>query len=206
MLSICIIRKIEIKMHKLLIIIALILVSVTGYAQDESKTGIVYGKSHAFLVEAPDGWVLDNQAGVSDGLFAVFYQEGESWQSAKSVMYVNTASLEYRKHRTLDKLIKSDIKDFKKHSRKIKIEYGDTLLTQDSSSAIVVNFFGDNFGNYESVAYIDGGKVAVMIVLSARSEALHKEHYPAFKQLVQSYFFISDQVNFGAPKEQIYEE
>jgi hypothetical protein len=193
-------------MNKQLFFIVLILVTVAGYAQDGSKTGIVYGKNHAFLVEAPDGWVLDNQAGLSEGLFAVFYQEGESWQYGKVVMYVNTASLEHRKHKTLNRLIKSDIRDFKKHSRNIKIVYGDTLLTQDSSSAFVVNFFGDNFGNYESVAYIDAGKVAVMIVMSAKSEALYNENYPAFKLLVQSYFFISDQVNFGTPKGQLYEE
>ncbi|MFO7722625.1 MAG: hypothetical protein R6V49_05300 [Bacteroidales bacterium] len=183
-------------MNKLLTFIALILVTVTSYAQDGSKTGIIYGKNHAFFVTAPEGWVLDNQSGVADGLFAVFYEEGQTWQGAENVMYVTTASLEVKKHKTLKKLIAYDIKKFKKHSPKIKIEYHDTLITQDSASAIVVNFFGDSNGNYESVAYIDAGKTAVMIVMSSRSEASHRKSYAAFESLVRSYFFISENVNF----------
>jgi len=38
--------------------------------------GLIYGKGHAFMVKAPTGWTLDNSAGVSHGLHAVFYPEG----------------------------------------------------------------------------------------------------------------------------------
>jgi len=37
-------------------------------AQENYRGGIVYGPKAAFNIAAPGGWVLDNQAGVEQGL------------------------------------------------------------------------------------------------------------------------------------------
>ena len=76
---------------------------------EELGTGIVYGDNHAFAVKAPQGWALDNKSGVSNGIHAVFYPLGSTWQDSRAVMYVNTAS--------------KDAKDGKRTGRWFKVNF-----------------------------------------------------------------------------------
>src|SRR5688572_20672435 len=51
------------------------------------STGIVYGPKAAFKIKAPEGWVVDNKAGASQGLPCVLYPKGSTWAEADAVMY-----------------------------------------------------------------------------------------------------------------------
>ena len=148
------------------IVLILVLFELISFGQENMKTGIVYGKNHAFSLTAPDGWVLDNRSGVKQGLYAVFYREGESWTGAETVMYANTASLKNRAHRTIDQLIKYDLDDFKDSYPDIKITDGKDIPIDDSLFAKVKYLSGNSYGNYEAIAYIDAGKTGVVIVMS----------------------------------------
>src|SRR5213082_3550757 len=57
--------------------------------------GIVYGSKTAFSIAAPEGWVLDNQAGAEQDLPCVLYPKGSSWADAKTIMYAKIASTQY---------------------------------------------------------------------------------------------------------------
>jgi len=155
------------------------------------KTGIIYGTNHAYSLTAPEGWVLDNSSGVGQGLYAVFYKQGESWQNAPTVMYTNTASLEDKHHKTIKKLMDFDIKTYKNDDPSIEIITGDDILIKGSLVASVRYFKGKN---YEAVAYIDAVKTGVMIVMSARTIEGFNDSMKSFVDLVKSYFFISDNV------------
>src|SRR6267378_1571664 len=109
-----------------------------SFGQDDGfSTGIIYGGNHAFRLTAPDGWVLDNQSGVSQGLHTVFYKKGETWEKAGVVMYTNTASLEDEAHKTLEQLIKYDIDNFKNNYAGIEVIDGKDILIRDSVFAKV---------------------------------------------------------------------
>ena len=75
--------------RKLLIVIVLGLLCGSTQSQEQSKndkganSGIIYGENHAFTLTAPTGWVLDNTSGAKQGLQAVFYPEGSSWQKGR---------------------------------------------------------------------------------------------------------------------------
>jgi hypothetical protein len=56
---------------------------------------IVYGPKAAFNIAAPEGWVLDNESGLEQGLPCVLYPNGESWADARTVMYAKIAGTEY---------------------------------------------------------------------------------------------------------------
>ena len=56
---------------------------------------MVYGPKAAFNIGAPEGWVLDNQAGKEQGLPCVLYRKGDSWSDARTVMYVKIASTQF---------------------------------------------------------------------------------------------------------------
>jgi hypothetical protein len=46
-----------------------------NFVQENYRGGIVYGPKAAFNIGAPEGWVLDNQAGRDQGLPCVLYSE-----------------------------------------------------------------------------------------------------------------------------------
>ena len=177
------------------IILGLYACSTNKVKQKENfNAGIIYGKGHAFFLTAPKGWVLDNSSGVSQGLHAVFYLEGYSWSNATSVMYANTTLKEIQGDEPVEKVIEGDISRFKANSPNLNVIYAAPLLTRDNKKCIVKYFSGDIHGNYEAVAYIDERKVVVMIVLTSRKKEEFDLSLPAFKELVASYQFFTDDV------------
>lgn len=181
------------KMKKLLIILILLSCKLMLSGQDNINTGIIYGTDHAYSLTAPEGWVLDNSSGVVQGLYAVFYKQGESWDKAETVMYTNTASLKDKAHKTLDQLIKYDLDNFKKEYSDILIIDAPDIVIKENVIAKVKYLSGKSYGNYESIAYINAGKTGVMIVMSARTKQGFDDSLIAFESLVKSYLFITDQ-------------
>jgi hypothetical protein len=174
-------------------ILLILVLSRLAIGQD-AKTGIIYGKNHAFSLTAPKGWVLDNKSGVSQGLHAVFYEEGQSWKDAVTVMYANTASLENDAHKTLDQLIEYDLNNFKKQYPGIIITDGKDVLIDDKILAKVKYLSGQTYGNYEAMAYINAGKTGVMIIMTSRTKEGFENSLTAFEALIKSYLFMSDKV------------
>lgn len=181
------------------LIFSLILLTVSVYAQtktDDPKnigTGIIYGRNHAYILKAPKDWVMDNQSGVSQGIHAVFYPKGSSWDKGTAVMYTNVMAKASEKQ-SLQDLIDEDIRGFKQNSPNLKVEDGETLTLEKGKSAVVKKFTNDANGNYESVAYINEPKVAVIIVLTSRSKKDYEASLAAFRELVASYLFVTDNV------------
>jgi len=170
------------------------LLKLTAFGQEGMNTGIIYGKNHAFSLTAPTGWILDNQSGVSQGLHAVFYQRGQSWKDATTVMYANTASLEDQAHKTLKQLIKFDLDKFKKDYFDIRITEGNDIITKENAIAKIRYLSGKSYGNYEAISYIDAGKTGVMIIMSSRTKDEFDNSLTAFESLVKSYLFMADKV------------
>ena len=169
--------------------------------QTDGGGGLVYGKDHMFAIKAPKGWVLDNVSGIKEGLYSVFYPEGSSWKSGAVVMYVNTVPLDQSKKETVDSVIEYDLGAYKKHSPSVSIESADPLATRrENHKAVVKHFSGDRDNNYEAVAYVGETKVVVMLVLTARTKGDFQSSLRAFKELVASYFLISDVVTMDPEK------
>ncbi len=76
-------------MKKQLLVLALLMIILKIFSQEDMQTGIIYGKNFAYSLTSPEGWILDNKSGVKQGLYAVFYKKGLSWQNAETVMYAN---------------------------------------------------------------------------------------------------------------------
>src|SRR5690348_7645586 len=61
----------------------------------ETSPGIVHGPKTGFNITAPEGWVLDTEAGKEQGFSCVLYPKGSSWGDAKTAMYANLAGSEW---------------------------------------------------------------------------------------------------------------
>lgn len=181
-------------MKKLLTIVIFLSFRLLIFGQDGMNTGIIYGGNHAYSLTAPDGWVLDNKSGVKQGLHAVFYKQGESWDKAGTIMYTTTASLEDNAHKTLEKLIKFDLDNFKKEYSDIQIVDAKDIVIKGNEVAIVKYLSGKSYGNFEAMAYINAGKTGIMIVMSSRTKQGFDNSLTAFESLVKSHLFMADKV------------
>jgi hypothetical protein len=159
---------------------------------NRAQSGIVYGESHAFGLTAPCGWVLDNNAGVSRGLHAVFYPLGSDWKTAKTVMYASVARKMPGQER-LEDLIAYDMEQAKKNQPTLAVEEGDSIQISNGVSGRVVSFTGGKPFRSERVAYIDAPKVFVMLIVTGK-EKLSADEEAAFRSLAKSYSFLADKV------------
>ncbi|HEY0324204.1 MAG TPA: hypothetical protein VGC66_24875 [Pyrinomonadaceae bacterium] len=186
-------------------IIALLLLANSGVVKSQGSSsgqergvGLIYGVDHVFALAAPSGWVLDNTSGVSQGLHAVFYPKGASWADSKMVMYANTVHKEKSGLKTLKAVIDDDVKNFRKYALEAEITDEPNLTTKDKKQAVVKYFYDKEHGNFEEVAFIDESKIVVVLVLSARTRKDYEEALPAFRQLVGSYYFVTDKVTLDS--------
>ncbi len=190
-------------MSKRLLIALVLMAGCAGTSavrqQPDSRTGIMHGPGHAYLIEAPEGWVLDNEVGRSMGLHAVFYPEGETWREAEAFMYVNTVGPARGDTASVEVAARNDSLKFVADNPGITITEADPILLQTGSYAIVRHFTGDVYGNYEAAAYVPEKTITPIFILSARSLVAFLEALPAFEQLVRSYKWLGVNVTIPPP-------
>src|SRR5437870_12754531 len=76
----------------ILALLVVIAFSPSMLGQEKIPAGVVHGPKAGFKISAPEGWVVDNEAGVNQDLPCVLYPKGSSWADAKTVMYAKVAS------------------------------------------------------------------------------------------------------------------
>ena len=110
-----------------------VLASTSISAQAQYPGGIVYGPKAAFSIAAPEGWVLDNQAGAQQGLHCVLYPKSSSWADANTIMYAEIAGTQFE---DVNAFVAKAIKEMKeKHGTpKEKIASGLQRTTSRASS------------------------------------------------------------------------
>lgn len=157
------------------------------------NTGIVYGEDHAFILKAPAGWGLDNKSGASEGIHAVFYPAGGSWENSNTVMYANTANKRIEGNETIEKLIEVDLANFLQRGTEV---FKDTvIIINDSSKKAILKYFkAKSNGNFEIAAYIDEEMIVSLLVLSSRDEKEFVSSVPKFIELLNSYIFVTKNV------------
>src|SRR5205809_7180926 len=83
------------KKSPIVVCLALLFLPAGAPGQEKYPAGILYGPKAGFNISAPEGWVVDNEAGVEQGMPCVLYPKGSSWSDAKTVMYANIAGTEF---------------------------------------------------------------------------------------------------------------
>jgi hypothetical protein len=156
----------------------------------EEGGGILYGKHPAFMVKAPKGWMFDNESGQDTGLFAVFYLKGSTWANSKVVAYVQTHPITDAIRNPADLAAKT-VADFKRNgSPNSKSADQPAIRLANGREAIVVHFTGDQWGNFEAVAYIAEEGWIHYFVLNSRTEEDFKKFRPALEEFVKNYQLI----------------
>jgi hypothetical protein len=157
------------------------------------KSGLIYGKNNAYYINAPDGWVLDNKSGVSQGLYAVLYPKGSTWENSIGIMY-SKAIAKNSNIKSIEAYVRNDLEDFKKQAPNIEAVLKQELRLDSNKVAKIYEWSGDNFGNIESTAYIEEKNVIIIITYNSRDMTFYKSNYSKFIQTVKSYSFFTDKV------------
>jgi hypothetical protein len=161
-----------------IVCIALLLAGARSSGQEKYRGGIVYGPKAAFNISAPEGWVLDNEAGADQGLPCVLYPKGSSWSDARTIMYAKIASTQFE---DVDKFVAIAIKEMKdRHGTpKEKIESGKT----GDGHPFFINEYPatKSYSQWERVAYIQ---------LSSRDESSYRKDSPALQEVLKSFGYL----------------
>jgi hypothetical protein len=173
----------------------LVIVAAVVLAQNKYPSGIVYGPKAAFKIDAPTGWVLDNQAGVEQGLPCVLYPKGESWADARTVMYAKIASTQYE---DAEEFASVAIKQMEKTrgKPKEKIEQG---KTGDGHSFFINQYPATKgYSQWERVAYVQLPKAVAYIVLSSRDQVSYRKDAPALRETLKTFVYLEPKTESGA--------
>jgi hypothetical protein len=184
---------------KTIALILALLIHVASAAIVEEGVGIVYGSNHAFSFKAPKGWVLDNESGVGQGVHAVFYEKGGSWEKSKVVAYARAANRDGKVKTAADQ-VATTIAGFRKNgSDKYDGKKVKTVKNESGKEGEIYHFSGDKWGNFEAVAYFVEDKTINFVVLNSRDEKLFNDALPTFEELAKSYLFVGEKVDIQKP-------
>lgn len=171
---------------RILTVIAL-LFSVSAVASvTEGGRGMLFGEDHVFAVTAKSDWVLDNQSGVSQGLYMVFYLKGYAWSNSPVIIYGRAVST--TEVPTIKLQIERTINDFHRSgSPDYSSEEQTPLILTNGKKAEIYHFSGDQWGNYEAVAYFKEEDTINYLVFNSKTKKDFFKYIGDFRKIVSSY-------------------
>jgi tetratricopeptide (TPR) repeat protein len=167
----------------------LLLTALSSSADDQQafRGGTVYGPKAGFNVSAPEGWVVDNEAGKEQGMPCVLYPKGSSWKDAKTVMYANVAGTEFE---GVNVFVAMAIKEMEKiHGRpKEKIASG---KTKDGHDYFINEYPATKtYSQWERVGYIQLPRGVAFIVLTSRDKASYQKDSDKLEKVLKTLVYV----------------
>ena len=149
--------------------------------------GIVHGPKAGFNISAPEGWVLDTEAGKEQGLACVLYPKGSSWGDAKTAIYANVASPEWE---GVNAFVAMAIKEMKaKHGTpKETIASG---KTKDGHDYFINEYPATKtYSQWERVGYVQLPQGVAYIVLTSRDQPTYQKDAGALEKVLKSLVYV----------------
>ena len=156
-------------------------------AQETLPGGIVHRPKAGFNISAPEGWVVDNEAGKEQGMPCVLYPKGSSWRDAKTVMYANIASTQFE---GVNVFVAMAIKEMEKsHGRpKEKIASG---KTKDGHDYFINEYPATKtYSQWERVGYVQLPRGVAFIVLTSRDKASYQKDSGALEKVLKTLVYV----------------
>lgn len=186
----------QVNTMKRFLVISLFLCSFNAFAAITTEGGgVIYGDSHVYALQAPKGWVLDNESGASQGIYAIFYPVGKTPNTTDAFAY-SQGIVKQGKIQNIPSFVEFTINNFISDGNpNYAGKFQKKIENKDKSRMADIYFYqGDQWGNYEAVAYFDEDKTINMIVFNSHSKSAFDASLAQFYELVSSYVFISDGV------------
>ena len=182
----------------LIVCLALLFLSTGVPAQEKYPAGTVHGPKAGFKISAPEGWVVDNEAGINQGMPCVLYPKGSSWADAKTVMYANIASPEFE---GVNAFVAMAIKEMKaKHGTpKQKIASG---KTKDGHDYFINEYPATKtYSQWERVGYVQLPQGVGYIVLTSRDHASYQRDSGALEKVLKTLVYVEPKSEVASGQE-----
>src|SRR5689334_11066527 len=181
-----------------LILLALAAICSNAPAQETPGAGIVYGPKAGFNISAPEGWVVDNEAGKGQDMPCVLYPKGSSWSDAKTVMYANMAGPEFE---GVYAFVEMAIQEMKaKHGTpKEKIASG---KTKDGHDYFINEYPATKtYSQWERVGYVQLPQGVAFIVLTSRDQASYQKDSGALEKVLKTMVYLEPKSEVASGQE-----
>jgi hypothetical protein len=153
----------------------------------EGGMGMLFGADHAFNFTAPKGWVLDNQSGVQQGLYMIFYPADQTWSNSPVIAYGRSVP-KASDLRSIEDQVKRTVDEFHNDgSLNYKAQAKDKIVLPNGKTFYIYFFQGDKWGNYEAAGYINESETINFLVYNARTKVDFEKNLPAFRTIISTY-------------------
>jgi len=173
-------------------ILAIALVALSSFARAADDAAIIDGPNYSFSIRAPEGWRMTS----TRQLQAAFYPSDKTFEKTPVMMYVRSADKAQLHISTIEELNKLDLHGIQQQHPKAESKKTGSVRISDGKEIPVYSFSGG--GYFERVAYAEQPKTITVFVASSETADDLKSAEKAFRELVASYLFISD--NVSTPK------
>jgi len=161
---------------------------LSPFARAADDAAILDGPNYSFSIRAPEGWRMTS----TRQLQAAFYPADKTFENTPVMMYVRSADKAQLYVKTIEEMNRLDLHGIQEHHPKAESKKIGSARTSDGKEVPVYSFSGG--GYFERVAYAEQPKTITVFVASAEKEEDLKSSEKAFRDLVASYLFISDNV------------
>jgi len=87
---------------------------------------------------------------------------------------------------SLEQFADDELARFRQQSPKLQTQVAEPILLSNKTQALVRELTGDQYGNYETIAYANAGTVYLIAVLTSRTQKGFERLRPAFSEFVSS--------------------
>jgi hypothetical protein len=171
---------------------AIALIALSSFARAADDAAVIDGPNYSFSIRAPEGWRMTS----TRRLQAAFYPQDKTFEKTPVMMYVRSADKAQLHVNTIEELNKLDLHGIQEQHPKAESKEVGSARISDGREIPVYCFSGG--GYFERVAYAEQPKTITVFVVSSEIADDFKTAERAFRELVASYLFISD--NVSTPK------
>ncbi|PYI98629.1 MAG: hypothetical protein DME98_03760, partial [Verrucomicrobia bacterium] len=182
----------------ILALLVVIAFSPSMLGQEKIPAGVVHGPKAGFKISAPEGWVVDNEAGVNQDLPCVLYPKGSSWADAKTVMYAKVASPQWEGVNAFVAWAIQGMKE-KRGTPKEKIASG---KTKDGHDYFINEYPATKtYSQWERVGYVQLPQGVAYIVLTSRDQASYQKDSGVLEKVLKTLVYIEPKSEVASGQE-----
>src|SRR6187431_1431028 len=111
-----------------LILFAAIIADCSSVSAQTGAGGFVYGKDHAYFLEAPRGWVLDSADAAKESVGGVFHPVNAHWPESGVIIYTDFYK-QKKGSETPSDAMRNDVALFQKDGSTVRSEKKPSIKT-----------------------------------------------------------------------------
>jgi hypothetical protein len=159
------------------------------FSQEANAGGIIYGDKWAFMVKAPDGWIMDSNSLSAQGIYGLFYEEGKIFgaQYDTPIIYIVPFPLNNATDNALIEFAQTDINGY--ISNGAKVEKINKTYEKTRNLYLTYNVNLPN-GRYESFVYTRYKDCCLIIILNANNHGQRNNLFLKLEEVINSISFM----------------